>query len=132
MIETFGCTAATASATVSKTGAPATDLPAPPGVTPPTTGVPYSTICVVWNEPSLPVIPCTRTRDAELTRMLNTHPCPTGGTVLQAACATASTTSRAASSIESTATMPASARIFCPSVALVPESRTTIGTVTDT
>src|SRR3954471_16673249 len=70
MIATLGAVSATASATVSKTGAPATLLPLPPGVTPETTLVPYSTICCVWNEPSLPVIPCTNTRVSRSTRML--------------------------------------------------------------
>src|SRR5918995_3598085 len=70
MIATLGAVSATASATVSKTGAPATLLPLPPGVTPETTLVPYSTICSVWNEPSRPVMPCTRTRVSRSTRML--------------------------------------------------------------
>src|SRR5215207_546638 len=70
MIATLGAVSATASATVSKTGAPATLLPLPPGVTPETTLVPYSTICSVWNEPSRPVMPCTSTRVSRSTRML--------------------------------------------------------------
>src|ERR671917_1503440 len=70
MIATFGAVSATASATVSKTGAPATLLPLPPGVTPETTLVPYSIICSVWNEPSRPVMPCTNTRVSRSTRML--------------------------------------------------------------
>src|SRR5215213_7324521 len=70
MIATLGAVSATASATVSKTGAPATLLPLPPGVTPETTLVPYSTICSVWNEPSRPVMPCTNTRVSRSTRML--------------------------------------------------------------
>src|SRR5215213_4867828 len=70
MIATLGAVSATASATVSKTGAPATLLPLPPGVTPETTFVPYSTICSVWNEPSRPVMPCTSTRVSRSTRML--------------------------------------------------------------
>src|ERR687897_652617 len=70
MIATLGAVSATASATVSKTGAPATLLPLPPGVTPETTLVPYSTICSVWNEPSRPVMPCTNTRVSRSTRIL--------------------------------------------------------------
>src|SRR5215216_5908292 len=70
MIATLGAVSATASATVSKTGAPATLLPLPPGVTPETTLVPHSTICSVWNEPSRPVMPCTNTRVSRSTRML--------------------------------------------------------------
>src|SRR5215210_5369393 len=70
MIATLGAVSATASATVSKTGTPATLLPLPPGVTPETTLVPYSTICSVWNEPSRPVMPCTNTRVSRSTRML--------------------------------------------------------------
>src|SRR3954451_10861960 len=70
MIATLGAVSATASATVLKTGAPAMLLPLPPGVTPETTLVPYSTICSVWNEPSRPVMPCTSTRVSRSTRML--------------------------------------------------------------
>src|SRR3970040_1828875 len=45
--------AATASATVLKTGTlPSNVCPPFPGVTPATTCVPYSIICFVWNEPS--------------------------------------------------------------------------------
>jgi hypothetical protein len=40
MIATLGAVSATASATVLKTGTPATLLPLPPGVTPETTFVP--------------------------------------------------------------------------------------------
>src|SRR5215213_8515458 len=76
MIATLGAVSATASATVSKTGAPAMLLPLPPGVTPETTLVPYSTICSVWNEPSRPVIPCTSTRVSRSTRMLTEWPPP--------------------------------------------------------
>src|SRR6185503_12368755 len=49
---------------------PSTSCPALPGVTPATTCVPYALHCVAWNEPSLPVIPCTTTRVLLLTRML--------------------------------------------------------------
>src|SRR5690242_4624169 len=70
MIDTFGWVAATASATVSKTGTPATFSPSLPGVTPATTFVPYSTICSVWNEPSRPVMPWTSRRVDESTSML--------------------------------------------------------------
>src|SRR5205823_3705118 len=41
-----------------------------PGVTPPTTFVPYSTICFVWNVPSFPVMPCTTRRVDLSTRTL--------------------------------------------------------------
>src|SRR5688500_12429404 len=34
-------------------------MPPLPGVTPPTTWVPYLTACTAWNVPSLPVSPCT-------------------------------------------------------------------------
>src|SRR6478735_9601342 len=70
MIEAFGCVSLTASATVLNTGTPATSLPEPPGVTPETTLVPYSTICVVWKEPSRPVMPWTSRRVFLPTRML--------------------------------------------------------------
>src|ERR671910_920864 len=76
MIATLGAVSATASATVSKTGAPTTLLPLPPGVTPETTLVPYSTICSVWNEPSRPVMPCTNTRVSRSTRMLTDRTSP--------------------------------------------------------
>src|SRR5262245_63652630 len=74
MMEVFASVWATASATVLNTGTPATDLPSPPGVTPATTFVPYSTIWVVWNDPSRPVIPCTSSRVCLLTRMLTRAP----------------------------------------------------------
>src|ERR671916_2860432 len=61
----------TASATVLKTGTPSCTGPPLPGVTPPTTFVPYSTICLVWNVPSLPVTPCTTRRVCLSTRTLN-------------------------------------------------------------
>src|SRR5712691_5449091 len=49
---------------------PSCVVPPLPGVTPPTTFVPYSTICFVWNVPSLPVIPCTTRRVDLSTRTL--------------------------------------------------------------
>src|SRR5271154_79929 len=52
----------TASATVSKTGQPSWMVPPLPGVTPPTTLVPYSAQPLAWKVPSLPVIPCTISR----------------------------------------------------------------------
>src|SRR5580692_10497037 len=52
----------TASATVLNTGQPSCVLPPLPGVTPPTTLVPYSAAPFAWNVPSLPVIPCTISR----------------------------------------------------------------------
>src|SRR5215204_3523995 len=50
----------TASSTVSKTGTPWYSCPPLPGVTPATTLVPLCSILPVWNAPSLPVMPCTR------------------------------------------------------------------------
>ena len=41
-----------------------------PGVTPATMLVPYASICLVWKEPALPVMPWTATRVSLLTRML--------------------------------------------------------------
>src|SRR5690606_22111495 len=60
----FAPVAATACAIVSKIGhdlpsGPSNVWPPLPGVTPPTTCVPYSIICRAWNEPSRPVMPCT-------------------------------------------------------------------------
>ncbi len=49
----------TASATVSNTAKPSWTRPPLPGVTPPTTLVPYSRICLAWNVPAEPVIPWT-------------------------------------------------------------------------
>src|SRR5512134_2831458 len=60
----------TASATVLNTGTPSTFEPALPGVTPPTIFVPYSSICWVWNVPTAPVIPWTRTFVFLLIQML--------------------------------------------------------------
>src|SRR5579863_6854859 len=47
----------TESATVLNTGQPSWMVPPLPGVTPPTTLVPYSAQPLAWNVPSLPVIP---------------------------------------------------------------------------
>ena len=52
----------TASCGVLNTGTPSTLCPPLPGVTPPTTFVPYSRINRVRARPSRPVIPCTSTR----------------------------------------------------------------------
>src|SRR3954471_20525415 len=48
-----------ASATVLKTGQPSCVVPPLPGVTPPTTLVPYSAEPLAWKVPSRPVRPCT-------------------------------------------------------------------------
>src|SRR5215210_3808868 len=71
MTEALAPACATASATVLKTGMPSWVVPPLPGVTPPTTCVPYSTICFVWNVPSLPVMPCTTSRVFLSTSTLN-------------------------------------------------------------
>ncbi len=48
----------TASATVLNTGTLLSNwVPPLPGVTPPTSFVPYSIICLEWNEPAEPVMP---------------------------------------------------------------------------
>src|SRR3954452_22639377 len=57
--ETFAPVSFTASSTVLKTGQPSCVVPPLPGVTPPTTLVPYSAQALAWNVPSRPVIPCT-------------------------------------------------------------------------
>src|SRR3990172_9313526 len=61
---------ATAAATVSNTGTPSDVSPPRPGVTPATTLVPYSMQRCVWKAPSRPVMPWTRRRVWEPTRML--------------------------------------------------------------
>src|ERR671912_1726435 len=71
MTEALAPAFATDSATVLKTGTPSCVVPPLPGVTPPTTFVPYSIICLVWNVPSLPVMPCTTRRVCLSTRTLN-------------------------------------------------------------
>lgn len=43
-------------------------MPPLPGVTPATTLVPYSIACCAWNDPFLPVMPCTRTRVVSSTK----------------------------------------------------------------
>src|SRR6201996_252890 len=58
----FAPVLSTASATVSNTGQPSCVVPPLPGVTPPTTLVPYSAQPLAWNVPSRPVIPCTISR----------------------------------------------------------------------
>src|SRR6202051_2859306 len=52
----------TASSTVLKTGHPSCVVPPLPGVTPPTTLVPYSAQPLACKVPSRPVIPCTISR----------------------------------------------------------------------
>src|ERR1043165_7836120 len=61
---------ATASATVSNTGRSRCFSPPRPGVTPPTTLVPYLMLCSVWKVPCWPVKPCTITLVFLFTRML--------------------------------------------------------------
>ena len=70
MMLTLAPVAFTPSATVLKTGRSRCWLPPLPGVTPPTTLVPYSIICPAWKLPSVPVNPCTRILEDLLTRML--------------------------------------------------------------
>src|SRR5215469_1888156 len=60
--ETFAPVSFTASSTVLKTGHPSWIVPPLPGVTPPTTFVPYSAQAFAWKVPSRPVIPCTISR----------------------------------------------------------------------
>ena len=62
--------AATASFTVLKTGRPSTSVPPLPGVTPPTTLVPYSIISSAWKAPMRPVMPCTITGVVSFSRTL--------------------------------------------------------------
>src|ERR1019366_6911940 len=64
---------ATASLTVLKMGQPSCVVPPLPGVTPPTTCVPYACEALAWNVPSRPVSPCTTSRVDLSTRMLT---CP--------------------------------------------------------
>ena len=58
----FAPVAFTASATVLKIGQPSCVVPPLPGVTPPTTVVPYACACFAWKVPSLPVRPWTISR----------------------------------------------------------------------
>src|SRR3954469_11119443 len=60
----------TASATVSNTGRSRCFSPPRPGVTPPTTLVPYLMLCSVWKVPCCPVKPWTITFVFLLTRIL--------------------------------------------------------------
>ncbi len=66
--------ALTASSTVFQTAKPSWVVPPLPGVTPPTTWVPYSLHRAAWKAPSLPVMPCTSTRVFLSTRMLTRAP----------------------------------------------------------
>src|SRR3989304_2285717 len=68
--EQFAPSWAVASTTVFQTGNLSWVVPPFPGVTPPTTVVPYSLQRAAWNAPSRPVIPCTTTRVDLLTRIL--------------------------------------------------------------
>src|SRR5690348_11701527 len=65
----FAPVLSTASCTVLKIGQPSCVVPPFPGVTPPTTWVPYSAHALAWNVPSLPVKPCTINRVFLSTRM---------------------------------------------------------------
>src|SRR5690606_19921823 len=60
----------TASRSVLNTGLPRCSAPPLPGVTPPTTLVPYSIICPEWKVPSDPVNPCTTTLESLFTNTL--------------------------------------------------------------
>lgn len=70
MTEASAPVAATASLTVSKTGRPRVGwrVPPLPGVTPPTTRVPYARACSEWKVPFLPVKPWTMTLVAPSTK----------------------------------------------------------------
>ena len=57
IMETSAPVVFTASETVLNTGRSKWLVPPFPGVTPPTTLVPYSIICPAWKDPSLPVKP---------------------------------------------------------------------------
>src|SRR5487761_1725331 len=59
MTVAFAPVFSTACRTVSNTGQPSWVVPPLPGVTPPTTLVPYSAQPLAWKVPSRPVIPCT-------------------------------------------------------------------------
>ena len=59
MTDAFAPVSRTASATVLNTGQPSCVVPPLPGVTPPTTLVPYACACLAWNVPSRPVMPWT-------------------------------------------------------------------------
>ncbi|OQC49852.1 MAG: hypothetical protein BWX58_00611 [Deltaproteobacteria bacterium ADurb.Bin026] len=72
--DAFAPVSLTASATLSKTGSPSTVIPPLPGVTPPKTLVPYSSIQCVWALPMRPVIPCTITRVESSINMLIKNP----------------------------------------------------------
>ena len=60
----------TESSTVFQMGKPSWVVPPLPGLTPPTTWVPYSLQRSAWKAPSLPVIPWTTTLVVLLTKML--------------------------------------------------------------
>src|SRR5690606_21424745 len=70
MTEASAPVASTASRTVLNTGSSMWVVPPLPGVTPPTTFVPYSTIWVAWKVPCWPVKPCTMTLVFLLTKTL--------------------------------------------------------------
>ncbi len=72
--ETLAPVLRTASSTLSKSENPSTVVPPLPGVTPPTTLVPYSRQPIAWNVPCFP-IPWTRSRVSFPTRTL-TPPLP--------------------------------------------------------
>src|SRR5258708_7180894 len=71
---------ATASRIVLKIGTLFSNFCPPfPGVTPPTMRVPYSSICLAWNDPSRPVMPWTIRfvfRFANMLTRVDLHYCP--------------------------------------------------------
>ena len=106
----------TASATVSYTGTVSSNCCAPfPGVTPPTTVVPYAIICRVWNEPSRPVMPWTSRRVRPSMKMLT--PSPAGDRAFHRVVHVGE------------AENPASSGCTIASASLVPVSRITSGTL---
>ena len=118
MHEVLAPVSRTASATVLNTGTrpSSADWPPLPGVTPATSGVPYSSIARLWNSPSRPVIPWTTSRVSRPIRMLTRRPSPPRPPWSAASSRLAAVTKLAASSSSAA------------SAALVPTIRTTIGT----
>jgi hypothetical protein len=70
IIEASAPVSRTASCTVLNTGRPMCELPPLPGVTPPTSLVPYSSACSEWKVPCWPVKPWVMTLVFLLTKTL--------------------------------------------------------------
>ena len=117
--------ASTACRTVLNNGRSRWISPPFPGVTPPTTLVPYLIMSAAWNAPMRPDMPWTMTRVFSVIRMAMISP-PQAASTGRAAIAACAASARVSAEISGS---PDPAMIALPSATLVPASRTTTGKV---